>query len=275
MTAVAFRAPRLANPLPRMAADAPAYTALGVFLALSMVVTLAASSIDARTFQGDDIWLKPIKFQIALVIYALSLAFFARWIAAPARASRALAVWSGLVAACVLGETVAIGGAAALGTASHFNVDTPTAARVYTLMGVMAVTLTAASLVTGVLVWRNRATGLRPALHLSVALGLVLTFVLTLPVAGYLSSNGGHFVGTPLPDAATLPILGWSRTVGDLRAPHLLATHAMHALPVAGLLAAAFLSDRAGVRAVWLAGAAYAGLVTATFAQALAGLPLV
>ena len=55
-------------------------------------------------------------------------------------------------------------------------------------MGVLAVMLTSATLVYGIAIWRNRATGLPPALHLAIALGLVLTFVLTVPVAGTLST---------------------------------------------------------------------------------------
>jgi hypothetical protein len=141
-------------------------------------------------------------------------------------------------------------------------------------MGVLAVLLTSASLVYGLAVWRNPRTGLPPALKLAIALGLVLTFVLTVPIAGTLSNGDGHFVGTPV-TGATLPILGWSREVGDLRASHFLATHAMHFVPLFGLLAVALLPARATVPAVWTAAALYVGLVLASFAMALAGLPLV
>ncbi len=41
-------------------------------------------------------------------------------------------------------------------------------------------------------------TGLAPALHLSIWLGLVLTFVLTVIAAGALASKPGHFVGVPV-----------------------------------------------------------------------------
>jgi hypothetical protein len=84
----------------------------------------------------------------------------------------------------------------------------------------------------------------------------------------------GHHVGVPVADAR-VPVFGWSREVGDLRVAHLLATHPMHFLPIAGLLAVALLPERAAVRAVWIAAAILVAAVAATFAGALAGLPLI
>jgi hypothetical protein len=156
-----------------------------------------------------------------------------------------------------------------LNTASHFNTEIPALTAVYPLMGVLAVLLTSASLVMGVSVWRNRATGLDPALQLAVALGLILTFVLTVPVAGFLSSGSGHFVGT---STRSLWALGWSRDAGDLRVAHFLATHALHFVPVAGLLAV-WLAPARARRLVWLAAGAFVALVAFTFVQALQGRP--
>ena len=69
--------------------------------------------------------------------------------------------------------------------------------------------------------------------------------MLTLVTAGALSSNGGHFVGVPGAGAGTVPLFGWSTSVGDLRPAHFLALHAMQALPLLGWLA-----DRSGWRRV-------------------------
>jgi hypothetical protein len=135
------------------------------------------------------------------------------------------------------------------------------------------VTLTSASLVFGIAIWRNRNTGLPGALHLSMARGLVLTFVLTVVVASALASGSGHLVGVPAPGDTGLPILGWSRSTGDLRVAHFLATHALHTLSLAGLGAAVALSDRSARSVVLVAAVAYTALVLATFVQALAELP--
>jgi hypothetical protein len=254
----------------RLFADAPALAALTLIITLAALPLLAAYQFDPRQFKGDSIWLKPLKFHAALAIYLGTLVIFARWLPEGMMQSRGWQVYQGVAIACILAELLWIGGAAALGTASHFN-QSGVWAVLYGLMGLAAVTLTSLSLVMGVAIWRNAVTGLAPALHLSVALGLVLTFVLTVVVAGTMAGGTGHFVGTPV-TGARVPVMGWSREVGDLRLPHFLATHALHALPVVGLLALR-LPDAAGRAVVWAAALGFTALVALTFAQALAGRP--
>lgn len=274
MTALALSAPRTGL-LDRMQHNAPVLTALGLLLVLSLAPTMAAMQIDDRIFQGHSIWLKPVKFQIALAIYALTLAVFARWLPPTLRAAGWFRVYIGVVTFSILAELAWIGGAAALGTASHFNASSPVWAMLYALMGLFAVTLTSAALVFGIAIWRNLDTGLPGALRLSVALGLVLTFLLTVGVASVMSSGTGHLVGVPAPGDTGLPILGWSRSAGDLRVSHFLATHALHGLPLIGLVAAGTMTDRPARAVVIIAALGYGALVLATLAQALAGLPLV
>ncbi|NJR13161.1 MAG: hypothetical protein HC779_01130 [Phyllobacteriaceae bacterium] len=137
------------------------------------------------------------------------------------------------------------------------------------MAGLLAVLLTLPSLVMGIAIGRNAHTGLGQALRLSIALGLVLTFFATVIVAGYLSSSGGHFVGQ---STRQLSLMGWSRDGGDLRVAHFLATHALHALPLAGL-ATLWMQPRYAVAAVIAAATGYAALIAGTFQQALNGLP--
>jgi hypothetical protein len=252
----------------------PVFAAAGLLIGLSLVVTLAAMAIDARLFQGESVWVKPVKFQVALALYLLTLAFFARWLPVGMVARRSYRIYAGVVVFAIVAELAWIVGAAMYGTGSHFNIGTPVMARLYSLMGLFAVILTSASLVYGIAIWRNRATGLPPALHLAIALGLVLTFALTLPVAATLANMPGHFVGTPV-SGAHVPLMGWSREVGDLRAAQFFATHPMQFLPLAGLVAAALLPARTGRLAVWGAAALYVAFVAWAFTGALAGQPLV
>ena len=257
----------------RLWVDAPILTGIALLMALGCLPILSAAAFDTRLFQGDNVWLKPFKFHLALAIYTVTLAYFTRFMPLATRQSRPWQRYLVVAATAIMAELVWIGGAAALGTASHFNISTPLWSGLYALMGASAVTLTSVSLVMGVSIWRNRSSGLDPALRLSIALGLVLTFVLTLIAAGTMSSLSGHFVGTPV-TGARLPVLGWSREVGDLRAPHFFATHALHAVPLAGLLA----TRRAPALAttlVWTAALGYTAFVLALFVQALLGLPVI
>jgi hypothetical protein len=272
-TAFATPAPLFPD-LRRLWSDAPALTVLSVMLILALVPLYAAMAIDTRVFQGESPWMKPVKFHFALSIYAISLAFFARYMPADTRATRRWRWFTGAVIFAILAECAWLSAAAMQNTASHFNTDIPFFTAIYTVMGGFAVLLTSASLAMGISIWRNPNTGLNPAVKLSIALGLILTFLLTLITAGYLSSAGGHFVGTPV-TGAVLPILGWSREVGDLRVAHFLSTHALHGLPLWGLAAARMGDARGGLTLVWAGAAAYALLVAAVFVQALQGLPLI
>jgi hypothetical protein len=139
-------------------------------------------------------------------------------------------------------------------------------------MGAFAVTLTAASPVMGIAILRHRQGGLPDAMRLGLGLGLILTFILTVPVAGYLASGTGHLVGTPV-TGAKVWLMGWSREVGDLRVAHFLATHALHGVPLAALAATAALPERIASGAVVSAAMVYTLLVAFTFWQALNGLP--
>ncbi len=256
--------------LTRMWNDAPAFTGLSLFIAQTAVPLMAAAMLDQRIFLDAPIWQKPLQFHLALATYTLTLAFFARYLPA-GMTGRNWRIYAGVVCFCVLAELVWVGGAATFGIASHFNTDDVVMGTIYGFMGVFAVILTSASAVMGIAIWRNQTTGLAPALHLSIALGLVLTFILTLVAAGTLSSMPGHHVGTPVTGAA-LPVLGWSREVGDLRVAHFFATHALHVIPLVGL-AAAGLGAVIGKRLVWAASAAFAALVAATMWQAFQGQP--
>jgi hypothetical protein len=247
-------APRLALAVPH-----PQLLALTLVTALAALPLLVAHGLDPRQFQGDGNWLKPLKFHLALAVYTGTLAAFAMLLPPETFTTRRWRLYIGLVTLCIVAELLWIGGAAALGTASHFNV-TGVWGTLYGLMGLAAVTLTSLSLAMGLVFWRHRAS----PLMLGIAVGLILTFVLTVPIAGTMSAQPGHLVGTPV-TGARFPLFGWSREVGDLRLPHFLATHALHVVPLAGLT-----GSRAGV---WATAAGFTALTLWCFARALMGLP--
>ncbi|MGJ8571303.1 MAG: hypothetical protein ACSHXI_11460 [Hoeflea sp.] len=252
----------------------PLFAATGVLIGLSLAPTLAAMALDQRQFLGENVWLKPIKFQIALTLYLLTLAFYARWLPAGMTVWRSYRIYAGVVVFSIVAELAWVSGAAMYGVASHFNVSSPVMQGIYSLMGLFAVILTSATLVHGIAIRRNSRTSLPQALHLSIWLGLVLTFAMTLVIAGTMASLPGHTVGTPV-TGATVPVMGWSREVGDVRAPHFFATHAMHALPLVGVLAVALLPQRLASPAVWAFALLFTVFVTASFARSLAGLPFI
>jgi hypothetical protein len=260
--------------LARLAADSPRYTGLAVLIALAMLPLLGAMALDARLFQGISVWIKPLKFHAALVVYLLTLACFARFASAEVRGRPGWRWHERAVVLAVVLELIWIGGAAALGTRSHFNHSTPLASALYASMGVAAVVLTSASATLAWALHRHPAGNASPAVRTGLVWGLGLTMVLTLVTAQTLSGMGSHWIGGTASDAEGLFPFGWSRDGGDLRAAHFLATHAMHAVPLAAL-ACARLFGPAARAPVRFAALAYVGLVALVFGQALRGLPLI
>lgn len=259
--------------LERLRTTEPIDTALGIALALSLLVTLPAFGLDTRLFEGTNVWAKTIKFQLALSVYFLTLAYFAHWIPEAVRRNRWYKLYTYVVCFTVVGEMMWIGGASASATASHYNTTSTFMSAVYGLMGVFALTLTSKSLVFGWLIWRNPDTGLDAALQSSIALGLALTFILTAVAGGSLSTLSGHHVGEPVTGAA-VPIMGWSLEVGDPRVAHFMATHAMHFIPLAGLCVLVLQNRTNRQLAVVSAAIIYSGFVGFVLAQALSGNPI-
>ncbi len=234
--------------------------------------TLVALALDPRTLHGINVWVKPLKFEIALAVYLGTLAWFASWLPPGMPQRPWFRRYTAVVVFCIAAELIWILGAAAYGVGSHFNRATPALATLYGLMGLFAVVLTSLSLAYAVLIARHPAP-LDPVLRLALVSGLGLTFVLTVLVAGYMASGTGHWVGGQRSDQAGLALMGWARAGGDLRVAHFFATHAMHALPLFGLTASRLLAPAAGRLAVWLFSGLYTAGVLYTFSAALAGQP--
>lgn len=213
-------------------ADAPALSALTIIMICLMVPKLGAMLIDTRLHNGINIWIKPVKFDVALIIYTATLVIFARWIPQQTRTKTWFKFFTAAVVISIVYEQIWIGGAAAFGTSSHFNVATPLMGIAYTIAGFGAVTLTSGALVFGILIARNKHTGLSDTMHLSIWLSSVLMFVLTVITASYMSTSLSHFVGGNMLDTESYPIMGWAKDGGDLRVAHFFASHIFHALPI-------------------------------------------
>jgi hypothetical protein len=156
---------------------------------------------------------------------------------------------------------------------SHFNVGSPIAVTMYTLMGIGAVTLVIGIAIVGWQVGRDDAVRMKPQLRAGVQYGFLVSAITTFIIAGYLSSQPGHFIGVPTVDAPVIPFMGWSAQVGDLRPAHFIALHAMQALPLFGLWL-----DRTGARSfvpMKIAALVYILVCATAFVQALMGQPLI
>ncbi len=272
MTTIAYQAPARDK-------ETSAVTTLSAGAAIMIALalpTLAAHALDARTLIGVSVWDKPLKFEISIALHLATLALIVRMMTPEARASRLVRGVALTNAFAGVGEIAYILYQAGRGRASHFNFETPFEIAMYGLMGVGAASMVIATLLLGLSAPKSFALETGPGLKLGVVLGLTLGGALTLVVAGLMSSGAitqpGHWVGGVRSDANGLPLVGWSTAGGDLRVPHFFATHLVQALPLLG-----FVADRVmrhvSVPVVAIGAVFGVGVVAATFAQAMMGLP--
>jgi hypothetical protein len=207
-----------------------------LFLFALTLLMLPAYYFDARVLNFSPIWAKPIKFSLSLGLHFLTLALLAQQLDRQRRTGVILMTFTYVAVASMLFEQLYISVQAARGRASHFNGSTDFEAIMYGLMGFGAVNLILVSFVLGLLIYKYGDKTF-PGLRLGSILGLTIGSVLTLIYAMTMGNSPAHshLVGEAI-NHTNIPIVGWSREVGDLRIPHFIATHMMQVLPLLGLV---------------------------------------
>jgi hypothetical protein len=158
-----------------------------------VAVSLMGLMVDQRVLLGAPIWAKPFKFAVSILVYAVTLS----WLAGLIPKHRRLAWWAGTIAAlALLIEMVIITGAVIAGTASHFNVATPFHAALWATMAISIVVVWLITLLVGALLAfarlgdSARTWAVRGAVVLGLA-GMALAFLMTSPTSAQL----GNFQG--------------------------------------------------------------------------------
>ncbi|WNJ92528.1 ABA4-like family protein [Bosea sp. 685] len=253
----------------------PRLTSASLAMAALIVPTWLAYTIDARSLEAVDVWLKPLKFEASLVLYFVTLALFLPLASQAFRASwlGRYTVWPPIVAGFL--EVAYIGWRASRAEASHYNTVTWLDASLYNAMGVGAVMITLASGALAYGLARRDVERIAPALRWSLVIGLASTCILGLVSGGLLGSAPGHFVGVVPAVHPTVPLFGWSLAIGDLRVAHFLGLHALQIIPAFGLLVWLLTRQaRIGVAAVAAFSCFYAAVTLAALVAALQAKPL-
>jgi hypothetical protein len=254
----------------------PRLTAAAFAMLALAVPTLFAWLIDPRQFQGVDTWIKPLKFELSVAFYLLTLALFLPLTGERFRASLLgrYIVWPVIVP--IVLEVLYIAWRASRVEASHYNTDNALGIALYSLMGIGAVMFTVAPGFLAYGLSRRDTAPMPEVMRWSLVAGLALTCAFGLLSGAVLSSSAsGHYVGV-VPDAhRTLPLFGWSLTIGDLRIAHFLGLHALQIIPAIGvLLWLAIRQSRAGLVALGTVSAVYAALTSAALIAAMQARPL-
>jgi hypothetical protein len=216
---------------------------LAVISAVGAVVLVPLWIFDARELGGVSVWEKPLKFFISSAIFSFTFSWLSSFIT---KGSRWVKVAGLVIAISLAVELVLIAAMAALGTTSHFNVSTPTAIVIWSLMAtfISIVLFATVFLSITILLQKQQEFNLKLTLvlgSLNTAVGMGLAYLMTSPTANQLANYqgiaGAHSVGVS-GGGPGLPFLGWSTVAGDLRVGHFFG---LHSIQVAAILLAAAL----------------------------------
>ena len=233
--------------------------------------------LDDRTLGEVSVWEKPLKFFISSAIFALTYSWLSSFIT---KGQRWVQRVGGIIAFSMVVELVLITAVAALGETSHFNVSSPIAITIWSLMATFISIVLVATVFLSILIIRDRGQELTLRLglglgSLNTAVGMGLAFLMTSPTAEQLANfqgiAGAHSVGTS-DRGPGLPLLGWSTVAGDLRVGHFFG---LHSIQVAAILLALTLILPVATRMPLLivGNAAYLGFVALVTWQALRAEP--
>lgn len=188
-----------------------------VFLLLTKVTTTQVYNVNA--------WYKPFKFAFSTFLFAWAMAWYCYYLP---NFNIKLFNWSVII---LLGfEIVYIALQASKGQLSHYNLSTPVYAALYSMMALAASAVTIYTAYVGLLFFTNTFPDL-PSYYLwAIRFGIIL-FVIFSFEGFAMGSRLNHSVGA-LNDNSSWFIIGWSKTVGDLRVAHFIGMHALQVLPV-------------------------------------------
>jgi hypothetical protein len=195
--------------------------------------------LDSRELLGVSVWEKPIKFYISVAIFSFTYSWLSSFLTRGGRWVK----FTGLVIAVSLAiEIVIILAMASIGETSHFNVSTPTAIAIWSIMATfISIVLFSTIFISLMILFQKQEFNLKLALALgsiNTAVGMGLAYLMTSPtatqLANYQGIAGAHAVGVS-DGGPGLPFLGWSTVAGDLRVGHFFG---LHSIQVAAILLA-------------------------------------
>ena len=233
----------------------------GLLCVIISIVCLVLTKTISTEVHGVNAWLKPFKFAVSIGLFSWTIAWYSHYLL---NFNVTLFNWTVII---LFGfELIYIIFQASKGQLSHFNISTPTYSLLYSLMGLAAVIVTLYTAYIGLLFFTQSFPNLPSYYVWSIRLG-ILIFVIFSFEGGLMGSRMNHSFGA-INDNSNWWIVGWSKTVGDLRVSHFIGMHALQLLP---FLSFYIFKD---TKATIIISLLYAALATTTLVQALDGKPI-
>ncbi len=192
-----------------------------VFSAVCIVLTRYSNT----QVYNVNAWYKPFKFAFSTFLFVWAMAWYCYYLP---NFNIKLFNWSVII---LLGfEIFYIAFQASKGQLSHYNVSTPVYSALYSMMALAASIVTLYTAYVGILFFTNSLPELPDYYLWAIRMGIII-FVIFSFEGFAMGSRLNHSVGA-LNENSNLFILGWSKTVGDLRVSHFIGMHALQVLPV-------------------------------------------
>jgi len=234
----------------------------GLLCVILSIVCLVLTKTTSTEVHGVNAWFKPFKFAVSIGLFSWSMAWYCHYLS-----DFNVTPFNWTVITLFGFELIYIIFQASKGQLSHFNISTPTYSLLYSSMGLAAVLVTVYTAYIGLLFFTQSFPNLPRYYVWSIRLG-ILIFVIFSFEGGLMGSRMNHSVGA-INDNSNWWIVGWSKTVGDLRVSHFIGMHALQLLPLLAFYV--FKNTRITI----IISILYGLLATSTLVQALNGKPLI
>lgn len=191
-------------------------------LSIAFIVLAKVTSIKVHQVNA---WYKPFKFAVSLAIYSWTMAWYCYYLPL---FNINLFNWTVVVLWSF--EIIYIAFQASKGQLSHYNISSGIYSLMYTMMAIAATLVTIYTAYIGILFLKNPFPELPQYYVWAIRLGIIIFVIFSLE--GFaMGARLNHSVGA-LNDNSNWFIIGWSKTVGDLRVSHFIGMHALQVLPI-------------------------------------------
>jgi hypothetical protein len=234
----------------------------GFICLLLSVIFLILTRTTTTQVHGVNSWHKPFKFAVSLGIYSWTMAWYCYYLT-----DFNVKMFNWTVVILWSFEIVYIALQASKGQLSHYNLSTPAYSVLYSLMAIAATVVTLYTAYICVLFFKDSFPELPNYYVWAIRLGIIL-FVMFSFEGFLMGSRLNHSVGA-LNENSNWLIIGWSKTVGDLRVSHFIGMHALQVLPLLSFYILKNTKLTIGLSIIYLL------LALFTLIQALKGKPLI
>ncbi len=233
----------------------------GLLCLVFAMAFLALTKFSNTQVYHVNAWFKPFKFAFSTFLFAWAMAWYCYYLP-----SFNINLFNWVVIVLLGFEIVYIAIQASKGQLSHYNQSTPLYAALFSMMALAATIVTLYTAYVGTLFCTNDFPTLPDYYLWAIRLGIFI-FVIFSFEGFAMGSKLSHSVGA-MNDNSNWFIIGWSKTVGDLRVSHFIGMHALQVLPILSF----YLFKNTKVTIVL--SILYGLLAVFTLVQALQGKPL-